>query len=83
MIDESSALYKALSLPFDAALKLNVPDQSLNKLIQEFTEGKVKISDFHCHAGYVSCGIKKGILPRLNVEVGIEQITLNLVSCQA
>jgi len=81
MIDESSALYKALSLPFDAALRLNVPEQSLNKLIHEFTKGKVEISDFHCHAGYVSCGIKKGILPRINVEVGIEQITLNQTEC--
>ncbi len=81
MINESSPLYKALSLPFDAALKLNFPEQSLNKMIQEFAEGKVKISDFHCHAGYVSCGIKKGILPRINVEVGIEQITLNQTEC--
>lgn len=68
---------KMLSLPFGAELNLNIPEQSLEKVIQEYAQGKVEVSEFHCMDGYFGFYVKKGILPRMNIQLGIEEIVIN------
>jgi hypothetical protein len=74
-------LFDMLSLPFGAELNLNIPEQTLEKVFQEYTKDKLEITEFHCMEGYFSFYAKKGILPRMNIQIGIQEITLNREQC--
>lgn len=73
----SSLLHKILSQPFTPEMNLAIPEESLFQVVQYVVEGKVNISDFSCRDGYISCNIKKGILPHLDVRLGIKEVILN------
>ena len=74
-------LLQLLSLPFGAELNLNIPEQTLEKVIQDYTKGKVAISEFHCMDGYLSFKVGIGIIFHANIQISIDEVILNPTQC--
>jgi len=75
--DIANILIQMLSLPFGAELNLSIPEQTLEKIIQKYAKGKLAITGLHCFDGYISFDAKKGKLPKYNIQIRIEEVTLN------
>lgn len=74
-------LLQMLSLPFEGELNLTIPDKTIERVIIDQVKGQLEITEFHCFDGFFSFYAKKGILPRMNIHLGIDEVTLNRTQC--